>query len=102
MGDGVAVRVEGLTKRFGDLVAVDSLDLEVQRGEAYGFLGPNGAGKTTTIRMLLGALAPSDGRCSVLGGSGTDPEVRNRIGVLKADLHFNPKHTAQDEIDFAA
>jgi ABC-2 type transport system ATP-binding protein len=101
MGSAPPIVVEGLTKRFGELTAVDSLDLQVEPGEAYGFLGPNGAGKTTTIRMLLGALAPSAGRSTVLGGSGTDPAVRNRIGVLKADLHFNPKHTAQDEIDFA-
>jgi ABC-2 type transport system ATP-binding protein len=102
MGDDVAVRADGLTKRFGDLIAVDSLDLEVRRGEAYGFLGPNGAGKTTTIRMLLGGLTPSDGRSWLLGGDGADPEVRNRVGVLKADLHFNPKHTGRDEIAFAS
>jgi len=97
-----AILAERLTKRFGDLVAVDGLDLEVERGEAYGFLGPNGAGKTTTIRMLLGSLRASDGRSSVLGGDGTDPEVRQRIGVLKSDLHMAPRHTAQDEIDFAS
>jgi ABC-2 type transport system ATP-binding protein len=102
MGDDVAVRADGLTKRFGDLTAVDGLDLEVRRGQAYGFLGPNGAGKTTTIRMLLGSLTASAGSSTLLGGSGTDPGIRQRIGVLKADLHFNGKHTSQDEIDFAS
>ena len=96
------IEVEGLTKRFGTLTAVDAIDLRVEPGEAYGFLGPNGAGKTTTIRLLLGALVPTAGRSSVLGGSGADPEVRARIGVLKSDLHFDPRHRAQDEIDFAA
>ena len=50
--DGPAIRCEGLCKHFGDLKAVDGIDLEVRRGEIYGFLGPNGAGKTTTVRML--------------------------------------------------
>ncbi len=57
----------GLTRRFGDVVAVDALDLDVRRAEVYGFLGPNGCGKSTTIRMLCGLLAPSSGRIRVLG-----------------------------------
>jgi ABC-2 type transport system ATP-binding protein len=62
-----AVQTEKLTKTFGDIVAVDGLDLRVDRGEIYGFLGPNGAGKTTTIRMLCGILEPTAGRGRVLG-----------------------------------
>jgi len=96
------IEAEGLTKRFGSLVAVDDLHLSIERGEAYGFLGPNGAGKTTAIRMLLGALRPTSGTSTMLGGSGADPEIRGRIGVLKADLHFNPKHTGHDEIELAS
>jgi ABC-2 type transport system ATP-binding protein len=64
---GPAIVARGLTRRFGDLVAVDRVDLEVPRAEVYGFLGPNGSGKTTTIRMLCGLLEPSDGRVDVLG-----------------------------------
>jgi ABC-2 type transport system ATP-binding protein len=57
----------GLTKRFGDLVAVDNLEISVNRGDVYGFLGPNGAGKTTVIRMILGLISPTDGFVEVLG-----------------------------------
>ena len=57
-----AIRCRGLVKRYGDVVAVDGLDLEVRRGECFGLLGPNGAGKTTTIEILEGLLAPDAGR----------------------------------------
>jgi ABC-2 type transport system ATP-binding protein len=62
-----AIEVEGLTKRFGDKVAVDHFSLRVERGQIYGFLGPNGSGKTTTIRMLCGLLTPDEGRGTCLG-----------------------------------
>jgi ABC-2 type transport system ATP-binding protein len=95
-----AVRTAGLTKRFGELTAVDTLDLEVARGEVFGFLGPNGAGKTTTIRMLLDVLRPTEGTAEVLGGAPGDVDVRARIGFLPADLHLDPKHTVRESIDF--
>jgi ABC-2 type transport system ATP-binding protein len=63
----VVLATHGLTKRFGDLVAVDRLDISVCRGDVYGFLGPNGAGKTTVIRMVLGLIRPSEGHVEVLG-----------------------------------
>jgi len=59
--DADAIRVRGLTKRFGNLVAVDHVDLDVPARRVYGFLGPNGSGKSTTIRMLCGLLTPSEG-----------------------------------------
>jgi ABC-2 type transport system ATP-binding protein len=62
-----AIQTAGLTRRYGDVLAVDGLDLTVERGEIYGFLGLNGAGKTTTIRMLLGMIRPSGGHASLLG-----------------------------------
>jgi ABC-type uncharacterized transport system ATPase subunit len=62
-----AITTEGLTKRYGDVLALDSLDLSVAPGEVYGYLGPNGAGKTTTIRLLLGLHRPSAGRATLLG-----------------------------------
>ena len=62
-----AIRTEGLTKRYGDVVALDHLDLEVAKGEVVGYLGPNGAGKTTTIRMLLGLVSPTEGRGEIFG-----------------------------------
>ncbi|GAB4466126.1 MAG: hypothetical protein Kow0070_28920 [Anaerolineales bacterium] len=61
------ITVENLTRRFGDFVAVDHIKFEVNEGEVVGYLGPNGSGKTTTIRMLLGLLAPSEGKATVLG-----------------------------------
>ncbi len=67
VGGGVAIRAEGLVRRFGDNVAVDGVDLEVAPGEIYGFLGPNGAGKTTTIRMLATLLRPDSGAAWVFG-----------------------------------
>src|SRR5689334_11289737 len=66
MNDAV-IKVENLTRRFGDFVAVDHINFEVEEGEVVGYLGPNGSGKTTTIRMLLGLLEPSDGKATVLG-----------------------------------
>ncbi|HEY8800265.1 MAG TPA: ATP-binding cassette domain-containing protein, partial [Candidatus Limnocylindrales bacterium] len=78
------IRTRGLTKRYGELVAVDHLDLEVQGGEIFGLLGQNGAGKTTTILMLLGLTEPSEGQARVVG---LDParrplEVKRRVGYL--------------------
>jgi len=62
-----AIKTVNLTKNFGDLVAVDHVSFEVQRGEIFGFLGPNGAGKTTTIRMLTGVIKPDDGSATIMG-----------------------------------
>ncbi len=61
------IEIEGLSKRFGDLLAVDDVSFAVDRGEVLGFLGPNGAGKTTTMRMITGYLTPDGGRISVCG-----------------------------------
>lgn len=94
-----AIRTEGLTKDFGDLRAVDGLDLTIDRGEVFGYLGPNGAGKTTTIRLLLDFLRPTSGRAVVLDGSGADPAVRRRIGYLPGDLRLDPAYTAADVVD---
>jgi ABC-2 type transport system ATP-binding protein len=61
------VRVEGLARRFGDIVAVDGLGFSVRRGELFGLVGPDGAGKTTTLRMLAGVLPPSEGHATIFG-----------------------------------
>ena len=63
----IAIATEKLTRQFGALTAVDSVDLRVQAGQFFGFLGPNGAGKSTTIKMLTGLLAPTSGRMGLLG-----------------------------------
>jgi ABC-2 type transport system ATP-binding protein len=76
---GLAIETSGLTRRYGNLTAVDHLNLNVSKGSIYGFLGPNGAGKTTTIRMLLGLIRPDEGDVTVLNES----LLKNRLSVLK-------------------
>lgn len=95
----IVIETHTLTKRFGAVTAVDSLDLAVRRGEVFGYLGPNGSGKSTTIRLLLDFIRPTSGTYSVLGGSGADPSIRARIGYLPGELRFDPKYTAGDVID---
>jgi len=81
--NGMAISAHGLTRRFGDLVAVNDLDLEVPAGGVVGFVGPNGSGKSTTIRMLLGLIKPDEGEGSVLGASIADPNAyADRVGSL--------------------
>ena len=92
-----ALATDRLTKRFGTVTAVSELSLEVQPGEIVGFLGPNGAGKTTTIRLLLGFLRPTSGRCTVLGAApARDPAVRGRIGYLPGDFRMDPRMTGAE------
>lgn len=80
------IEVRGLTRRFGDAVAVDALDLDVARGEVFGFLGPNGAGKTTTIQMLCGLLRPSSGSMAIGGVSWqADPDAVRRLFAFAPD-----------------
>jgi len=85
-----AIRVRGLTKRYGSILALDGLDLDVPAGSIFGLLGPNGAGKTTTIRILTGLAAASAGTASVAGVEvGLDrPDLHRRIGYLDQDPRF--------------
>jgi ABC-2 type transport system ATP-binding protein len=91
---------DGLTRRFGDKVAVDHLTLEVYAGEVFGFLGHNGAGKTTTVRLLNGVLNPSDGTARVLGLSPTTdgPVLRRRTGVLTEVPSLDERLTARENL----
>jgi ABC-2 type transport system ATP-binding protein len=95
-----AILTEALTKRFGSVTAVDTLDLTVQPGEVFGFIGPNGAGKTTTIRLLLDILRPTEGRAAVLGRPAGDTAVRKRVGFLPAELHLDRRHVVSDAINY--
>ena len=90
-----AIRADGLVRRFNGTTAVDEVDLEIPRGEIYGFLGPNGAGKSTTVRVLCTLLTPSAGRAFVAGHDVADePEqVRLRIGVALQEAALDPKQT---------
>jgi ABC-2 type transport system ATP-binding protein len=91
----------GLTKRFGDVLAVDGLDLTVRRGEVYGFLGRNGAGKTTTIRMLLGLIRPSAGEVEVLGRRIVPGETRvlAHVGSLVEVATAYPNLTVRENLE---
>jgi ABC-2 type transport system ATP-binding protein len=93
-----AVRCSGLRKRYGDLVAVDGLDLEVAAGECFGLLGPNGAGKTTTIEILEGLLRQDEGEVEVLGLRwGThDEALRQRLGIQLQDTQLNEKLSVEE------
>ncbi|HEY0938206.1 MAG TPA: ABC transporter ATP-binding protein [Trebonia sp.] len=102
-GASLAVRTEGLTKRFGDRTVVDGVGLAIPRGAVCGFVGPNGAGKTTTIRMLLGLIRPSAGAGSILGESLADPGAYlHRVGALIEAPAFYPQLSGQDNLKVLA
>ncbi|AGZ42333.1 ABC transporter ATP-binding protein [Actinoplanes friuliensis] len=96
----LAVATQGLTKRFGSQVAVDTVDLAVPRGAVYGFLGPNGSGKTTTIRMLLGLISPTAGGHELLGSPMPDraADVLPRVGALVEGPGFHPYLSGRDNL----
>jgi ABC-2 type transport system ATP-binding protein len=100
----LAIETLGLTRRFGDLAAVDAIDLRVERGTFYGFLGPNGAGKSTTIKMLTGLLAPTSGSMRILGEDLANPDqalaVKRRIGVVPENLALFENLTAREYLTF--
>ena len=95
-----AVELNGVTKRFGALAAVDGLDLQLPRGGILGFLGPNGAGKTTTLRMLLGIYAPDAGHIRVLGRPAG--RIRERVGYLPEERGLYRRMRADDAIAYIA
>jgi len=94
-----AIRLSGVTKRFGDHTAVDCLDLSIPAGSIYGLLGPNGSGKTTTIRMIMGILLPDEGRVSLFGGDPDDGR-RRRVGYLPEERGLYRKMRVLDLLSF--
>ena len=99
-----AIRIQSVTKQFGEVIAVDNLSLEVQKGEMYALVGPDGAGKTTTIRMLCGITKPTSGELAVLGFDVKKQieEVRKRIGYLSQKFSLYGDLTVDENIEFFA
>ncbi len=104
MEQDIVIVTDGLTKRYGPLVAVEDLSMDVRRGQIFGFVGPNGAGKTTTILMLLGLTRPTRGKALV---SGFDPtreaiKVKRVVGYLPEHLGFYEDLTARENLKYVA
>jgi ABC-2 type transport system ATP-binding protein len=98
------IHAEGLTKRFGNLTAVDQVSLDIDEGEVFGFLGPNGAGKTTTVRMLAALISKTSGRAEVAGyeiGNEVDElKIRQRIGVLPENVGLYDSTSAYQNLEY--
>jgi ABC-2 type transport system ATP-binding protein len=104
MSSEFAIEARGLTKKFGDLRAVSNLDLNVPRGQIYGFLGPNGSGKSTTIRMLCGLLTPTEGSADVLGTQipGNADLLKPQIGYMTQKFSLFGDMTVGENLKFIA
>jgi ABC-2 type transport system ATP-binding protein len=99
-----SVRAEGLTRKFGEFVAVDHVSFHIRPGEIWGFLGPNGAGKSTTIRMLCGILDPTEGTAEVLGFDirRQPEEIKARIGYMSQRFSLYLDLTVRENLEFYA
>ncbi len=97
MSEDNVIKIQGLTKSYGNVQALFGVDLEVKQGEVFGFLGPNGSGKTTTIRCMLDLIRPQGGTISVLGlNPQAEPEaIKARVGYLPGELHLDENMTAR-------
>ena len=99
--DTVTLRVDNVTKRFGDYTAVEGLSFDVRAGRVFGFLGPNGAGKTTTIRMIVGITAPDEGKIELFGEH-MSPNLQDRIGYLPEERGLYKKMKIVDQLRYFA
>src|SRR5438045_7224731 len=101
---GAVIEVRGMTKRFGELTAVDHVDLTVAAGEIYGFLGPNGSGKTTVLRMLCGLLRADDGSGRVLGHDvlAESEAIKREVGYMTQRFSFWEDLSIEENLDFVA
>ncbi|MHA2392837.1 MAG: ABC transporter ATP-binding protein [Promethearchaeota archaeon] len=104
MSNNEIIRINGLTKFFGDVKAVNGISFDVQRGEVFGLLGPNGAGKTTTIKLLLGLLEPNEGEMRVFGlnPERNEVEIKRRIGYVSEEPLIFKSLTPKDLFNFIA
>lgn len=93
------VRTYNLTKRYGKTAVVDNVNMNIKKGEIYGFLGRNGAGKTTTLRMIMGLISSTKGECEIFGKKVGDREVYGRIGAVIETPGFYPNLTARENLD---
>src|SRR5579862_4450819 len=95
-----AIKTEQLTKRYGDFAALDSLDLEVKKGEILGYLGPNGAGKTTTLRLLLGLIKATEGRAEIFGIDAQRDRVKahKHLAYVPGEAAFWPNLTGAETL----
>lgn len=102
--DDISIRVEGLTKSFGDKVVVRDLSMSVKRGQIYGFLGPNGSGKTTTIRMLCGLLTPDSGQGTCLGYNilTESDRIKEHVGYMTQRFSLYQDLTIKENLEFVA
>jgi len=102
LSDDIAIHVENLTKRYGDLTAVNDISFTVKRGEIFAFLGPNGAGKTTTVEILVGLRKPTSGGAHVLGFdiAKEQKEIKKRIGVLPQSFNTYDRLTVKENIEY--
>ena len=98
----MVISLRRVSKYYGKSRGVIDLDLEIARGEIFGYLGPNGAGKTTTIRLLLDLLRPTSGSLSVLGGAPVEPAIRRRIGYLPGELSMYDNLTGAELLTYLA
>ena len=94
------VRLDGVSKAFGSVRAVNGLSLAIRQGEILGFLGTNGAGKTTTIKMLLGFFRPDEGRVTVQGGDPCEPAARRKIGYMPETAYYYPYLNVRELLSF--
>ncbi len=94
------IRTDGLTKRYGDILAVDELSLEVPRGQVFGLLGPNGSGKTTTMGMLLGLVKPTMGNFSLFGASTSHQDALHRVGAIVETPSFYPYLSGRNNLAY--
>lgn len=104
MDKDIVIQVSDLTKRYGEILAVDRISFEVKKGEVFGFLGPNGAGKTTTIRLLTGLSKPTDGKASILGLDINSQigQIKKHIGVVPEISNLYDELSAMDNLIFMA
>src|SRR5262245_25318393 len=98
------IDVEGITKRFGTLVAVNDIAMQVSRGEIYGFLGPNGSGKTTFLRMLCGLMRPDAGRGRCLGFDILEQsdQIKRQVGYMTQRFSYYEDLSVEENLDFVA